>query len=281
MQPTALKLLFGENNMVKKSIFIGVAILLIICFIFFDYYSKKEAFLVKRNELVNREMEFGVVSSKINGYFFENGWFPDSLGQADTLFARTSTEYNLKGTLNGFCIDPFSDKFYHYIPIVNKRYGRPEGYYLLSAGIDSKIDNDGSEDGKLKLYDSLYFNYLDVYFGRKDLLVKEETIVDWINSPAWEMSLREILKGYNPDRRRDIAHHMLIDFDAVVDSVYTDRFTVKDPQGKIKADCHLAPFPNQKEVVPGEQVKIRGIYNKITFEPDTVLNFLNCVVLEK
>lgn len=264
----------------KKTFLTSLVLLAIITLFFFDYRSKKAKF-----EMLKREYELSVSFEQtvglISSYFLEHGWFPDSLQQLDTIFNHEIHIKNLEDireTRYRFFVDPFSGKFYHYIPVINEKYNKPDGYCLLSAGIDTKINNKENE-GKLKLYDAVSFNYFDYYFGKKDLLVRQGSIVDWISSDGFDLTFNDLVERYNPDRRRDAALHGLIKFYGVVDSVNTDHFIVKDRQKK--GICYLAPFVDGLAITSGDTVQVKGIYNKVSLEPDTTFTFLNCVILER
>lgn len=258
---------------------IGTVLLAFVALLFYDYRSKKEKF-----DKLKKEYEFSVSFQQtiflINNYFFEHGWFPDSLQQVDTIFNREILIKNLddyRETRYWFLIDPFSGKFYHYIPVINEKYKKPEGYYLLSAGIDSKIDNKVLRSS-LKLYDSASFNYLDFYFGKKDLLVREGSIKNWISEPfGMEITLRWFLKQYDPSGKRMPRN---VRFTGKVESVDGRAFLLKDTQSNLKATCYLA-IDSDDQLVSGDTIQVNGIYKKTTFEPDTVFTFLNCIVIGK
>jgi hypothetical protein len=264
----------------KKTFLIGLVILVIITLLFFDYRSKKDKFEVLKKEYelsIGFEQTVGLISS----YFLEHGWFPDSLQQLDTIFNHEIHVKNfedIRETRHRFFVDPFSGKFYHYIPAINEKYGKPEGYYLLSAGIDSKINNKENK-GTLKLHDSVSFSYFDYYFGKKDLLVDQRSIEDWISSDGFDLTFDDLAENYNLDHRRHAALHGLIEFYGVVDSVNTDHFTVIDRQKK--GVCYLAPSVDKLAITSGDTVQVKGIYNRVSVDPDTTFTFLNCVILEK
>ena len=261
---------------------ISVIFLLIISgvLIFFDYASKKSGFNVLKKEY---ELSLGFEQTQllISIYFYEHGWYPDSLQQIDSIFKNKNLNANLENireTRYRFFVDPFSGEFYHYLPVLNTKYGKPDGYYLLSAGIDGKIDNATFDSVKLKLYDSLSFNYFNCYLGKKDVLVEKESIKDWIfGPPGLKFSLRRLMRSYDPEGKRKLPR--IIEFNGIVKNIFSDHFTVKDSVSKIYADCYLAPF-DTKLPTPGDLITVKGIFNKVQIKPDTMLTFLNCLVLE-
>lgn len=265
----------------KKILSISLVLLVIATLFFFDYHSKKVKFEVIKTEY-DLSVSFEQTAGLISNYFLEHGWFPDSLQQLDTIFSRKFLIKNLEDireTRYRFFVDPFSGKFYHYAPVINEKYSKPDGYYLLSAGIDAKINNKILNEGKLRLYDSAFFNYFDYYFGEKDLLVRQGSIDDWISSDGFYLTFDDLVESYNPDHRRDASLHGLIEFYGVVDSVNADHFIVRNSQKS--GICYLAPSASSQAIVSGDSVRAKGIYNKISFEPDTSFTFLNCIVLER
>lgn len=266
-----------------KRVFIVIALLLVfVVLIFFDFSSKRNKFDALKGEY-GLSVNFEQIPGQINKYFFEHGWFPDSLEQIDTILSRKIVKGDIEDFIETpyrFYIDPFSDEFYYYLPVMNEKYGKPEGYYLLSAGIDSKINNRKLDKGALKLYDSASFSYLDWYFGDKDLLVSEGSIEDWLSeSSGMEVSMRWLAKRYDSTGRRMLPRS--VKFYGTVDSVGTDRFLVKEDQSDLRGVCYIAPSVDQLAIVEGNIVQVKGIYNKIIFQPDTVFTFLNCIILEK
>lgn len=266
----------------KKTFLLGVVILAIVALLFFDYRSKKEEF-----DRLKKEYEFSASFEQtvglINNYFFEHGWFPDSLQQVDTIFNREVYIKNLDEVIETrywFLIDPFSGKFYHYIPVMNEKYNKPGGYYLLSTGVDSKINNKGLNEGSLKLYDSASFNYLDFYFGQKDLLVREGSIEDWISEPfGMEVSMKWLAKRYDPTGKRALPRS--VRFYGVIEDMNANHLLLKDIQSNLKAVCYLAPSVGEISTVSGDTVQVNGIYSKVSLGPDTTFNFLNCVLIKK
>ncbi|HRJ28232.1 MAG TPA: hypothetical protein PLV21_10440 [Cyclobacteriaceae bacterium] len=263
----------------KRIISISVVLILFIAWLLLDYSLKKEKFKKLKDEY-ELSVDFGQTVGLINNYFFEHGWFPDSLKQVDTIFNREVLIKDLddvKETRYWFLIDPFSGKFYHYIPVMNEKYKKPEGYYLISAGIDSKVDNNITR-GTLKLYDSVSFNYWDAYFGKKDLLVKEGLIRDWIREPfGMEVTLKWFSMQYDPTGKRMPRN---VRFNGVVENINDRHFLLRDTQSNLKAICYLFIDSND-QLVSGDTIQVNGIYNKATFNPDTIFTFLNCIVIGK
>lgn len=263
------------------SLIIGI-LLVFITIIFFANRAKKQRYEILKKEY-ELSLSFEQIPGLINTYFFDHGWFPDSLQQADTLFNRIivgESIENIRETPYRFLVDPFSGNFFYYIPVMNKKYKRPEGYYLLSAGIDSKINNKNLDKGALKLYDSASFSYKDWYFGDKDLLVSEGSIEDWLSeSSGMDVSMRWLSKRYDSTGRRMLPR--IVKFYGSVNSVGTDHFLVKENQSDLRGICYLAPSVGQLAISTGDTIHVKGIYNKISFDPDTVFTFLNCIILEK
>jgi hypothetical protein len=263
-----------------KKLIIIILVLTICVLMFLDYNSKKKEFYLLKKEY-ELSLGFEQVQQLITIYFFEHGWYPDSLQQIDSIFKHKKFKANLESireTQYRFFVDPFSGEFYHYLPILNTKYGKPDQYYLLSAGIDGSINNEELSSGELKLYDSLFFNYLDHYFGKKDLLIKEESIKTWIEGQrGFKFSFSRLIKNYDPEGRRKLPR--IIEFNGIVQNVFADHFTISDSL-KITADCYLAPLEGIKKPNQGDTVRLKGIFNKIQYKPDTLVTFLNCSILE-
>lgn len=270
---------YGENLLIW---YVSLSYIIFGVLIFLDNTSKKKKFyhIKKEYEL---SLAFEQTQQLINIYFFEHGWYPDSLQQIDSIFKHKSLNANLENvneTRYRFFVDPFSGKFYHYLPTLNTRYRKPDGYYLLSAGIDGNIDNAEFDSIKLKLYNSLSFSYFDFYLGKKDVLVKKESIKDWVERQhGLKFSLSRLARNYDPEGKRKPPR--FVEFNGVVGNVFSNHFTVEDSLSRITADCYLAPFDNIKQPTLGKVITVKGILNKIQFEPDTILTFSNCSMLER
>ena len=157
----------------KKAVIIFLLVCLVIL-ISLDYRRKRHEFNSLKREY-DLTISFEQPATILGNYFDEFGYYPETLSDADTLFNtkpfwKDFDDY--RETPYRFLIDPFSRDYFLYIPIRSDGNAKPDSYYLLSAGIDSKFNNKVS-NVQMFLYDSLTFSYLDFYFGKKDLLVSK------------------------------------------------------------------------------------------------------------
>ena len=261
----------------KRLTTILIPILIVTVFLL-DFSRKRRSFHQKKTEL-EATLGFSQVETMINTYFFNSGWFPDSLQQVDTIFNQKITVRSgdaIIETRYRFLIDPFSGCYFKYIPIYNERK-KAEGFFLLSAGIDGSFNNT-SGDNPPQLYDSLTFNYYDLYFGVKDIVISKGTIGEFLSHKGFILSLDGLVRRYPPSGRRKPPR--FIEFAGTIEGIYSDHLVVREQSGGILANCYLAPSDSAKFPTDGMSVCLRGIFNRITIEPDTVVTFLNCMVLD-
>lgn len=157
----------------KKAIVFTLFLGIVIVLWRLDYNKRKRSFDVAVAEL-ELSLSFEEVPMLLQQYYKRHGVYPDSLGQCDTLFTsglNWATIEDYRETPYRFLVDPFSHKYFGYIPIKDSARGTNQSFFLLSSGIDGRLDNDKSDIERLDLYDSIKFNYLDCYFGRRDILV--------------------------------------------------------------------------------------------------------------
>lgn len=172
-------------NNIKKILLLLSVILVIITF---DYFRVKTEY----NKSLN-VIEFNKSYSKYYFYFENiykdnnNSYRKDHSVEKFTSqvkkdfekddFKDTNLDLFVQSYLEIYFEDPFNKtQNYKYYPIYNKK-NKIKGYILLSAGIDGEINNDFDfkiyqGDNSFRLYNNNYtFNYLDYYFGKKDILV--------------------------------------------------------------------------------------------------------------
>jgi hypothetical protein len=165
----------------KVNIIIVAVIVIAALVIWLDYQKKRERFHSLKREF-DLSLEFEQPAILLNDFFIHHRYYPDSLAQVDTLFTlkghhwRTFDEY--RDTPYRFLIDPFTNDYFYYIPVYDSDKNKAQSFYLLSAGIDSKINNKIFTESGLDLYDSLRFKYLNYYFGKKDLLICKGSVHD-------------------------------------------------------------------------------------------------------
>jgi hypothetical protein len=93
-----------------------------------------------------------------------------------------------------------------------------------------------------------------------------------------ETSMRWLSKRYDPTGKR---MPRSVRFYGVIESVDSDHFLLRDTQSDLKGACYLTSSAEELEVTSGDTVQVNGIYSKVSFEPDTVFTFLNCIIIEE
>ena len=260
----------------KRSFIILIPVLLLSIFIL-DYSAKRRDFNRKKTEL-EASVGFDQVETMINTYFFDHGWYPDSLQEVDSVFSQISLPASVDSLIETsyrFLIDPFSGRFFKYIPTYNG-HTKADGFYLISAGIDSSYNNTSS-DKTLKLYDSLSFSYYDLYLGAKDILISKRTIEEYTSHKGFNLSLEALARRYPLAGRKRPPR--FVEFSGEITAVYSDHFRVVGQSRSLFAKCHLARSSISKFPAVGSQICVRGIFKKIETTPDTMITFLNCIIL--
>jgi len=181
----------GDKKPMKKRtciMFIIVAICATTSFISYIHLQKKAYInnFQKLNEFIRNPINIWYFDS----YFTSIGEYPNNIIDfiSELINAGVPQEF-IDYT---FC-DPFScdSNYWHYLPLYNKRLGSVEGFILLSAGIDGKIDNVFrdtlyvDDNISLKLYSGSdrCYDIFKKWFGKKDLLI-------------FQRNGRELLKEY-------------------------------------------------------------------------------------
>lgn len=269
----------------KKRSKIGLLLVLLsicgITAIAINYSSRRSQFnCVKEEYLLSKGFEQTKIL--IDNYFFEHGWYPETLKQVDTIFnheIRINDWNAIRKNPNRFMIDPFSGTYYRYIPRYDTGIEMPVGYYLLSAGIDSQFDSEEKFD-QAKIYDSVRFDYLSSFFGKKDLLFSQGSINDWHGAGAnIDVSLEWLASRFDPSGKIPLPRS--VRFNGIVKKVDRKSVLVKDTRSGVLGICYYAPQVTIPGFSLGDTLEIRGIYNKAIIEADTTFVFLNCVPLKE
>ena len=157
-----------------RKVISATIVILIILLGIRDLLSKRTFFYEKINVIEELKIEPGVFYSAFRSFYIQNGQYPLNLTK-DLIDQEESEDLRIQFRI--FFNDPFKDgSILHYIPFKNDS-GLIEGYCLLSVGPDGDLNNEIigpillNQKNKIKLYDTLSFNYLNFYFGSKDLLV--------------------------------------------------------------------------------------------------------------
>jgi hypothetical protein len=137
-------------------------------------------------EIIENTDTFGL-SDVYRNFFLEKFYSPENYNELKSFYSD-SPYIDLERTN----LDPFSKKrkLYRYMPIYNKNNKFREGYIIVSAGIDGKINNNLQDTlyfedvNILKFYNSVVqcntfpfvdysvkFNLFNYFFGKRDLLI--------------------------------------------------------------------------------------------------------------
>lgn len=265
-----------------KKVFFVTILLIVLVITCVSYSSTKKHFLEQRAELEGC-IEFARLRGMIDSYFTLNGEYPRTLLDVDSVFGEKVHFVNMDQLRNSsyrFLVDPFSGNFLQYLPIMDSISEKAIGFYVLSAGIDGRVDN--TEVGEsMKLYDTLEFSIYDHFFGNEDLVIAKGSINDWISAEGFNSSFNDLVSRYNIDKRKDSALYWMFNFKAIVDSVSDGKVFVREIEGDKRAVCSMFPFEKSVIAEKGDTVNLKGIYNNVELYPDTVLTFIVCSVLDR
>lgn len=163
----------------RKTIYIFINFSLLIISHFALSYYKYTGFL----ESLALEKERGNLVGNLLYYYEQTGQFPKKYFKADSLLHKLRNgeeKQPLEVIEERFYIDKSSNKrrYYTYIPVYNKLEKR-QGFLLLAAGIDGKIDNKMTKIyrgnfGQVRKYDNNSFSYFNLWFGNKDIVIYQK-----------------------------------------------------------------------------------------------------------
>jgi hypothetical protein len=156
----------------KKYIII-ILIILGLIVIIRDITVKKKLYSNNINSINELENDRDIFYSIFSNYYNQNNQYPSDINK-DLINKEQSID--LQKQFKIVFNDPFSkNELYYYVPLKNDS-GLNVGYCLLSSGPDGKVNRITEplllkDIDKIKLYKSKSFNYLDFYFGKRDLLI--------------------------------------------------------------------------------------------------------------
>jgi len=143
--------------------------------------------------------------------FFHTKNYPESMDEMISLYVENGIT---EDAITEIFVDPFhrNQDYFYYIPLYHRKNGNREGYLLLSAGIDRKINNMFNdsiyidEDVQLKLYSAsdTSFNIFQKWFGKKDLLIFQRNGREFIKNARYKgiRTLDEITEVATNVRKR-------------------------------------------------------------------------------
>ena len=173
-----------------KKLTIGFFIFLISVFLYMLlFYTGKQGYLKKLEKLNHCVSTFNCYTTVYDDYFTENFCYPENMDEIENFRDK------VKDPLYHFD-DPFSKHNGNllYIPLYNKNNKLPEGYVLLSAGIDGEINTMVEDTVFLDDSGNIYefadnFNLYNYFFGKKDLLIEFKDGVESFISNAVKMGI--------------------------------------------------------------------------------------------
>lgn len=242
---------------------------------------------------INHELNSGLIQTGLlDEYYVKKGEYPSELYQSDSLYEfiynnRTQLDDELQAVEKRFLIDPFSKEgdYYYYLPIYSRQNGLREGFKLLSAGLDGKIDNKMKNDSifeddkiELNLYEGIVFNPIDLFLGKKDYLIYSGNGIAKMKESIYEDIRQDSVKSYLSEITGIFKNQSIL-FDGVVekDTVITgDRYVFLSNYGT-PIKCKIYKGENLL-LKAGEKVDLIGICHGLT-KSDSIglVQFVNCV----
>ncbi len=141
-------------------------------------YSVEKRKYINRKVLLEAQFGFPILSEMCDDVFHRTKNYPESMDEIVSYFREDGDD---EEELDEVFVDPFKRNlgYYTYVPLYNRKNLNREGYILLSAGIDGKVNNRFKdtvfidEDILLKLYGEAdtSFNIFRKWFGKKDQLI--------------------------------------------------------------------------------------------------------------
>jgi hypothetical protein len=283
----------------KKLFILGSLGIIILLILFFwvknDYLTKENEFHNNYNQLNHKKNSFLIEEFLLN-YYSLNGEFPEYYTKIDTSFynALNNEKVNNEEFLymkNQFYLDPFSQdsSFFYYKPIYNRKSKKREECMLLSAGIDSKINNRFPDtlyvDDSLKI--SVYseaeldsFSYLLSCFGKKDILFLKINGISNMKRFYDNYSFLEIKEYFRNERNKKLGYYKMLKKSICVKSKI-DSITYKNNSQYIVCKgsdfqiSHKLYYADSISLSIGDSIETLGICKGII--EDSIIEFINVI----
>ncbi len=149
----------------------------IMLFLIFVSCSYRGSYKEKKDR-IDEILSYDIFGGLYGDYFIENGYFPQN---NSVFFEKHIGDSIFDIYVNNFLIDPLNkeNKLFCYIPIYNRLNSNRDGFLLLSAGIDGKLNISNLKDtiyedeihNVLKLYNDNYYSLFKKKIGKKDLMI--------------------------------------------------------------------------------------------------------------
>jgi hypothetical protein len=208
--------------------------------------------------------------------FLRYGEYPESTEKVINSFI----EEGFQNEILYYFGDPFGkkDNYIEYIPLYNRKTIKREGYILLSAGIDGRINNvfkDSiflDEDIQLRLYDKsdTTFFITKRWFGNKDWLISKVDGRQLLRDQAMPTEIQSLAKQ---------ARSLIINDTWMI-------LTIKDRIVKLDTvvyfcyqDVWIKNYPLEYDLIRpyqiGDSISIAGVFRG--WENDSTIKMINCI----
>lgn len=282
------------KNIVKTITGIVTAFLIVLVL---TLYFKSQQDFQEKMDVISKTSDDGWFSYQyiFGAFFIEKFRYPKDFEELSNFFKEDTSAFEV---FNSKMKDPFSrqHKDLLYVPVYSKANKLCEGFLLISAGIDGKIDNQ-IEDSvyfetvkDLRFYNTLkvatslsYRRYnvgyklKDYLFGNKDLLVEYANGIDiYLNNfTQGEYTPAMLMKSLNLTKAKRYKRFQCI-VNGIVKQVEGSTAILADNTCKVTCDLYKG-CPIKIKV--GDSVKIMGEF-KDKFDLKTNTVFLdNCIVV--
>lgn len=258
------------------------------------YYLQKSSFQKKADQIAANSEKFFFGYPDLGEHFYTDSCrYANSKKEFYDFILSAAWAEEAKRTMK----DPFSNQNGDllYVPVFSKANGICEGYLLISAGIDGKIDNQLPDSiyfetvNTLRFYNSLtpastlsfrkfdlYFSLKDYLFGNKDLLVEYANGVEiFINNASQQLYTPATLmtelypRGYT---RLDCS------VEGKAKRLNDSTIIVADKTNRVV--CSM--YKGRSAVIgESEQVKIVGKFRNRIDPANKTVYLKNCIVISK
>ncbi|MDR2040491.1 MAG: hypothetical protein LBQ60_21455 [Bacteroidales bacterium] len=258
----------------KKFIIYSALVITVLGFVFLYHIQKKT---YEQNYLsLSENILFQIVYIP-DQTFSLYGKYVDSMNQLVDSLAMSGYDEEYSVLYLG---DPFNqyNKYLSYIPLYNRKLKKAEGYILLSAGIDGKINNvfkDSiylDEDIQLRLYDKsdTTFCITKRWFGNKDWLISKVDGRQQLVDQAMPTEIQSLVKQakalkINDTRLKVRIGDRIVKLDTVVYFCYQDIWIKNYP---LEYDL-IRPYQI------GDSISIAGVFRG--WENDSTIKMINCI----
>ncbi len=281
----------------KRISYFSFFIIFILLIIFLVNYMKiKNGYYEKVGQYCN--INDGIFNQYVLSYeYFFNEYFeyPENVSELQKYIRNNQKDYI--NMFNNLLMDPFSknDSSFLYIPLYSKKSKMREGFAIISAGIDGKINNIINDTmyindiDKLRFYNKVgdpdsppyykpdsTFKLLNYCFGKKDLLVYyKDGVASYINNNRefTPITLYQMIIKFRQLDKQIITLTLF----GIVDSVFNDHITIKE--NDITAYCNMYSG-RDLFVKPGDTIKLACFFKGEINRGNRIIKLKNCIKIE-